>query len=235
MKIERIFEKQAVSNLAVIDRKAKKNHFLFKFDPAKMMYAGDITDVQISDLPSQRLDSDEMDEILVSHIRGGVEQTEVVAEINNIPQTYKELEEMEMDFFKFFNSPYAKGIRLLRLFNNKVSEPEDIKFDDLEEESDSEKGNNKQQEGPLFQKNDSYENSEYDEFDIDSSFKSKKNLKQVINSQKIPPVIRKLKYGANFLLIILIALSFAEYFVTYVKFNVYFYIFLNDINLFKGY
>lgn len=179
------------------------------------MYAGEISDIAVSELPSQRIYASEMDDIIVSHL-GGIDKTDMISDVKSNSKYLKNSEDIELDFEKANKNSYANGIHLLRLVNNKIGEPEELKFDDLEEDDELESENKQQS---LFLQRDSQE-EDYDEFDIDSTFKSRKTLNQIINNQKIPPVIRNLKYGANVLMLILFAIAFSEYFVTLSHFNV---------------
>lgn len=219
LKIERINEKASQNNLAVFnDRKPKMSHFQFKFDPYRLMYAGEIADIAVSELPSQRIDASDLDDILISHL-GVVDKTEMISDIKSNSKYIKNSEDIDIIFEKPEKN-YSKDIRLLRLFNNKIAEPEEFKFDENEESDDLESENKQES---LFLQRDSQEDLDSDEIDLDNTFKSRKTLNQIINNQKIPQVIRNLKYVANFLMIILIAIAFSEYFVTYSQFNVFFY------------
>jgi len=51
-----------------LKKRPKMSHFQFKFDPYRLVYAGEITDMALSELPSQRIDGSVIDDILVSHM-----------------------------------------------------------------------------------------------------------------------------------------------------------------------
>ena len=213
-KIEKILEKPHVNLNLTVENKAKQTlNFQFKFDPYRLLYSGDITDVALSELPSQRIDVSEFDGIIMSHLADRSEMK--VSEKRRNSKFTKNSENIEIVLEKE-EKDLAEGIRLLRLFNNKVGEPEEDKMDENEE--DDVESENKQT--SLFLQRDSQDEGDSEEVDLDNTFKSRKALNQIINNQSIPPVIRNLKYGANVLLLALIAISFSDYFVTYQQFNV---------------
>lgn len=202
----------------MVEKKAALSHFQFKFDPYRLIYSGEITDMAISELPSQRIDASNLDEIIVSHL-SNIDRTDMVSDLKSIKSQTKLLkpsEEAEILMEKPEKS-YTKGIRVLRLFNNKISDVEEFKIEEQEEAEELETEN---KQGGLFLQNNSQDDGESEEWDLDNTFKSRKALNQLINNQTVPNVIRNLKYGANFLLIILIAIAFSDYFVTYSQFNV---------------
>ena len=211
IKIEKIFEKPMQSTLAV-EKRPKLNYFQFKFDPYRLMYSGEITDIALSELPSQRIEASDIDDIVISHLG---DKTSMISD-NKTIKFSKNVDELEISLDKNNEKDYAKGIRLLRLVNNKIGDAEEFRIEENEEVEDLESEN---KQSSLFLQNSSQDDAEYEE-DLDNTFKSRKALNQIINNQKIPPVIRNLKYGANVLLLILIAIAFADYFVTYQQFNV---------------
>ena len=216
LKIEKLTEKIQNNNL-VLEKRPKLGSFQFKFDPYSLLYAGEITDMALSELPSQGIEGSYIDDIIVSHMN--MDRSGMPGETKNNSRFGKNSEDIEIVLEKKNEKNYAEGIHLLRLYNNKVGEPEEFKSesneeDDLESENKSE---NKQE--SLFLQRDSQDEDD-EEFDLDNTFKSRKALNQLINNQSVPVVIRNLKYGANILLLMLIAIAFADYFVTYQQFNV---------------
>ena len=210
LKIEKIVEKSQ-ANLT-LEKRPKMSHFQFKFDPYRLVYAGEITDMALSELPSQRIDGSVIDDILVSHM-SMVDRIEMGTDVKN-----KNSEDIEIVLDKN-EKIYSQGIRLLRLYNNKIGEPEELKNEENEEDDAESDNKSENKQDSLFQQRDSIDDDD-EEYDLDNTFKSRKAFNQLINDQSVPSVIRNLKYGANILLLILIAISFSDYFVTYGQFNV---------------
>jgi hypothetical protein len=107
---------------------------------------------------------------------------------------------------------FGEGIRLLRLFRNKLSDTEDFK---VEENAEAEELDSEAQQNSLFLIQDNLDGSDDQAaVDLTNTFKSKKALNNLINDQSVPSAIKSLKYLINILLIILLAIAFADYFLT---------------------
>lgn len=105
----------------------------------------------------------------------------------------------------------------MRLFNYKVSDVDDFK---IEENEEAEELENESQQNSLFIIQDKNDNQDETNMDIQNTFKNRKALNNLINFQRIPNAIRNLKWVTNCLLIILLAIAFADYFVTIKEFEV---------------
>ena len=119
-------------------------------------------------------------------------------------------EEAEIDTNKK-KREYSDGIRLLRLFRNKISDVEEFK---IEENAEAEELDSEAQQNSLFLIQDNLDSSDESAVDLNNTFKSKKALNNLINDQRVPSAIKSLKYLINILLIILLAIAFADYFLT---------------------
>ena len=97
-----------------------------------LLYSGDITDVALSKLPSQRIDVSEFDGIIMSHL---ADRTEI-----KVSEKIRKFEIHE-EFREYWDSPWKRGAKGIKFFNNKVGEPELDKIDENEED-DVENENN---------------------------------------------------------------------------------------------
>lgn len=99
----------------------------------------------------------------------------------------------------------------MRLFRNKISDVEEFK---IEENAEAEELDSEAQQNSLFLIQDNLDSSDESAVDLNNTFKSKKALNNLINDQRVPSAIKSLKYLINILLIILLAIAFADYFLT---------------------
>lgn len=107
---------------------------------------------------------------------------------------------------------YSDGIRSMRLFRNKITDAEDF---NVEENAEAEELDSEAQQNSLFLIQDNMDSTDdQSAVDLNNTFKSKKALNNLINDQKVPSAIKSLKYLMNILLIILLAIAFADYFLT---------------------
>ncbi|CAD8075781.1 unnamed protein product [Paramecium primaurelia] len=187
-----------------LQQKVLGNSMQFKYNPSKAQYLGEF----VADTNSQRVDQtilwDQNDQSsMISSVQGGVEilKSQVKTEKSD-----------EQNILQQIKINYADGIKTLRLFENRIQD-----IDDREEmisEEDDQQGKS------VFQRQQDLDNDqEGQQQDFNNVFRSRKNLSLVVNSQVTPPVIIKLSWTANILILLLVALSFGDFFVCQAQYD----------------
>ena len=80
-KIEKIADRPANNNTLAVDKRPRMSHFQLKFDMINLIYQGELSDLAISEIPSQRIENSELgqskeqDQILFSNIRENKESS----------------------------------------------------------------------------------------------------------------------------------------------------------------
>lgn len=198
----------------------KKIFFQMKFDPLGFIYFGE--NISLDSLATEKNTNYELDDNITSNL---IHHQEKHIEINSHINMYsKNSNRSETELNDGNNNDYANGIRLLRLFENKIVDPEGIKFGDLEED-----GNEKEIElsKDIFFKKDTNKIPNLDDSEIHNESRSKRELNQFIKNQKLPKYIIMLKFAFNILFSILIAMSFSEYFLNSNSYEVSFILLFN--------
>ncbi|CAD8203560.1 unnamed protein product [Paramecium pentaurelia] len=197
---------EASMNLEVqnLQQKVLSNSMQFKYNPSKALYLGEY----VADTNSQRVDQtilwDQNDQSsMISSVQGGVEilKSQVKTEKSD-----------EQNVLQQIRINYAEGIKTLRLFENRVQDIDDR--EDMMSEEDEQQGKS------VFQRQQDVDNDqEGQQQDFNNVFRSRKNLSLVVNSQVTPPVVTKLSWTANILILVLVALSFADFFVCQAQYD----------------
>ncbi|CAD8157650.1 unnamed protein product [Paramecium octaurelia] len=177
----------------------------FKFNPQRNMYSGEF----VSDTNSQRVDQtilwDQNDQSsMISSNQMDVLNT------GNIKSQEKTEKSEEQNMNTKIN--YGEGIKILRLFENRlqdIDDKDDVMSDDEEIAKNSVFQNNMEQ---------AIEN-EQQSYEQNNIFRSRKNLFQILNSNQTPKVITKLSWTANILALILVVLSFVDFFIIYEQYD----------------
>ncbi|CAK82689.1 unnamed protein product (macronuclear) [Paramecium tetraurelia] len=179
------------------------NSLQFKFNPQRNMYSGEF----LADTNSQRVDQtilwDQNDQS--SMISSN--QMDITGNIKSQVKTEKS-EEQNLNT----KINYGEGIKILRLFENRIQDiddKDDVMSDDEEIGKNSVFQNNMEQ----AIENDQQRNEQH------NIFRSRKNLFQIINSNQTPKVITKLNWTANILALILVVLSFVDFFIIYQQYD----------------
>ncbi|CAD8075777.1 unnamed protein product [Paramecium primaurelia] len=177
----------------------------FKFNPQRSMYSGEF----VADTNSQRVDQtilwDQNDQSsMISSNQIDVLNT------GNLRSQVKTDKSEEQNLNSKIN--YGEGIKILRLFENRIQDIDDK--DDMMSD-DEELGKIS-----VFQNNiDQAIDNDQQRNDQNNIFRSRKNLFQIINSNQTPKVITKLGWTANILALILIVLSFVDFFMIYEQYD----------------
>ncbi|CAD8126295.1 unnamed protein product [Paramecium sonneborni] len=182
------------------------NNMQFKFNPQKCLYQGDY----VCETNSQRVDQtilwDQNDQSsMISSIQQGSEQ--IKSQIQN-----KSEKSDEINILIQTNINYGEGIKIVRLFENRVQEIDDR--DDIISEEDEQQGKS------VFQRQQDMDNELDGQIqDFNNIFKSRKNLSLIINNQVTPLEIKKLNWTTNIIILSLVALSFSDFFISLVQNN----------------
>ncbi|CAD8162069.1 unnamed protein product [Paramecium octaurelia] len=185
-------------------QKVQTNTMQFKFNPSKFLYQGEF----VCDTNSQRVDQtilwDQNDQSsMISSVQPGGDL---------IKSQIKSEKSDEVNALIVSKINYAEGIKIVRLFENRVQEIDD-REDIISEEED-------QQGRSVFQRQQDVDNDQDGQMqDFNNIFKSRKNLSMVVDNQITPQVIRKLTWTANFIILLLVALSFSDFFVCQAQYN----------------
>ncbi|CAD8162073.1 unnamed protein product [Paramecium octaurelia] len=177
----------------------------FKFNPRANSYCGEF----LAELNSQRVDQtiiwDQGD--LSSMISSN--QPEI--HNNNVDQ--KNLMRVDNIDQKKGQIDYGEGIVIVRLFENKIQEINDPEVISDEENEDR---------VSVFQRNQNEDFKGQGQEEVNEKnniFRSRKQLSQIINNYQIPKVITKVNWTANILTIILVVLSFTDFFIIYEQYD----------------
>ncbi|CAD8125809.1 unnamed protein product [Paramecium sonneborni] len=185
-------------------QKAIINSMQFKFNPQRCLYQGEF----VCETNSQRVDQtilwDQNDQSsMISSLQQGGDliksqiKSEKSDEVNILTQT---------------KINYAEGIKLVRLFENRVQEIDDR--EDMISEDDDQQGRS------VFQRQQDVDNDLDGQIqDFNNIFKSRKNLSSIVNNQITPQELKKLNWTTNFIILSLVALSFSEFFVSQALYN----------------
>lgn len=118
---------------------------------------------------------------------------------------------------------YGAGIKILRLVNGRPSEIDERKgSEEDEEEENADNVSEVSKRTPNaneLRKNEEDNGDDVSQKEFNTTFKSRKALNQVISDRRPPPSIRNLKWVANTLVLILVALAAIDYFITVREFN----------------
>ncbi|CAD8157654.1 unnamed protein product [Paramecium octaurelia] len=188
-----------------IQQKVLGNSMQFKYNPSKALYFGEY----VADTNSQRVDQtilwDQNDQSsMISSVQGGGAEV-----LKSQVKTEKSDEQNVQQQIKV---NYGEGIKTLRLFENRVQDIDD-KEEIISEEDD-------QQGKSVFQRQSDIDNDQDgQQQDFNNVFRSRKNLSLLVNSQITPPVVTKLNWTANILILALVALSFADFFVCQAQYD----------------
>ncbi|CAD8209105.1 unnamed protein product [Paramecium pentaurelia] len=185
-------------------QKVLTNSMQFKFNPSKFLYQGEF----VSDSNSQRVDQtilwDQNDQSsMISSVQPGADL--IKSQIKS-----ERSDDCNIQIQSKIN--YAEGIKIVRLFENRVQDIDD-KEDMISEEDD-------QQGRSVFQRQQDVDNDQDGQIqDFNNIFKSRKNLSLVVNNQITPQVIKQLSWTANFIILLLVALSFSDFFVCQAQYD----------------
>ncbi|CAK66138.1 unnamed protein product (macronuclear) [Paramecium tetraurelia] len=207
VRLEQQGQDQSVNQELLANNNALKSgsSLQFKFNPQRAMFSGEF----VADTNSQRVDQtilwDQNDQSsMISSNQVDVLNT------GNIRSQMKTDKSEEQNLNNKIN--YGEGIKILRLFENRIQDIDDkdeIMSDDEEIGKNSVFQNNQEQ----AIENDQQRNEQ------NNIFRSRKNLYQIINSNQTPKVITKLGWTANILALILVVLSFVDFFIIYAQYE----------------
>ncbi|CAD8213537.1 unnamed protein product [Paramecium octaurelia] len=176
----------------------------FRYNPRMAMYQGEF----VAEMNSQRVDQtviwDQGD--LSSMISSNQ------PEIHN-PEIQKYLVKADNNDQQKGKINYGEGIATVRLFENRI---QDINDQDIISDDENEGKNS------VFERNQNQDQERKGQQDVNEKnniFRSRKHLSQIINNYQIPKVITKVNWTANILAIILVVLSFTDFFIIYEQYE----------------
>ncbi|CAD8112154.1 unnamed protein product [Paramecium primaurelia] len=176
----------------------------FKFNPRLNSYYGEF----VAEMNSQRVDQTiiwdqgDLSSMISSNqheIQNNGNQQQLM-KVNNIDQKKDQID-------------YGEGIVIVRLFENRI---QDINDPDIISDEENEDKNS------VFQRNQNQDLERQGQQEINEKnniFRSRKQLSQIINNYQIPKVITKVNWTANILTIILVVLSFTDFFIIYEQYD----------------
>jgi len=225
LKFERTIEKPSGNNPA--DRRAKISNFQFRYERNKAAIMGEYVDGSTNDLNSGTSgeDNDNMLDPLNKSANendpSGIEGSGRNPALSRASQQDEEEQEIK-------RVNYGIGIKTLRLMDGRAQEIEEAE----PEEGDEDAEGNNENSGTHGQKNGNgqygqsqeaaqdEENQEEGSYkDFSTTFKSRKALNSVINDRTPPVIIKKLKYVAVSLSVVLLAIAIIDYVVASKEFN----------------
>ncbi|CAD8126292.1 unnamed protein product [Paramecium sonneborni] len=172
----------------------------FKFNPRLANYYGEF----VAEMNSQRVDQtiiwDQGDlSSMISSNQNDIQNSGIQKHLMKLDNNVEQKEVMR----------YGEGIVTVRLFENRIQDINDIDIisDDENEDKNSVFERRQIQDSSIQR---SQENNE-----LNNIFRSRKHLSQIVNNYQTPKVIKKLNWTSNILTIILIVLSFTDFFIIY--------------------
>jgi len=222
LKFERTIEK--LSNSTPADRRAKISNFQFKYERNKAMILGEYVDGSTNDLQSGT--SDENQDNMLDPLNKSANENDPSGINPGLSRASQQDEEEQV----VQRVDYGVGIKTLRLYGGRPQEIEDDRSDE-NDSSHSENPNNnsgyshtknpnqypQKQSQEAVQDDDNQDEGSYKDFS--TTFKSRKALNNVINDRTPPAIIRKLKYVAFFLSVVLLVIAIIDYVVAVKEFN----------------
>ncbi|CAD8151019.1 unnamed protein product [Paramecium pentaurelia] len=179
----------------LLPQKQVQQNLQFKYIVNQKLYLGEFVDENNSKL-SQSILWDQVDQSSLGSSN----------QINN-ETTHQESNRRRTIRLSDHDKPiinYAENIRVLRLFQNQIQEIDD-KDNDISEDEEKESVFQVQQDLNPLNDQEQIENN---------IFRSRKNLESIITSNVTPRVIVKVKWISNIIILIILTLSFIDYFIT---------------------
>ena len=227
------FEKVIDKNTTMMtgDRRAKIINFQFRYEKNMPKIIGEYVEGSSSDINSANVDHSEFDgEMANSALRSNLGDGELgasafadaEASARKSPVAgQKALQQPDPEVKKV---DYGAGIKTLRLVNGKATDILEIKdSEEAEEGEEGGEGSNLSSRSGAQQINKNKQEEEGGEEisqkEFNTTFKSRKALNQVINDKRPPASIRNLKWVANTLILVLVALAAIDYGITVREFN----------------
>ncbi|CAD8125807.1 unnamed protein product [Paramecium sonneborni] len=197
-------EKCTTQELNVHHNHQNRLSLQFKFNPRLSNYYGEF----VAEMNSQRVDQtiiwDQGDlSSMISSNQQEIQNTGIQKHLMQSENTDQQKEQIN----------YGEGIVTVRLFENRIQDINDV--DIISDEENEEKNS-------VFERyeiKDSSIQGNQDGNDNNNIFRSRKQLSQIVNNYQTPMVIRKVNWTANILTIILVVLSFTDFFIIYEQYQ----------------